>query len=175
MHLTFFPSGGSTIWMKPSTKYVAPAITLLIETTSSFTVLCLNPGLCIYLHGCNLSKRKWTIDGISFDVVFDVAVYLHVCVYIYSMTSICTLHSTIHNAIHAHYTLNKQYYWVFMKCLNNTINMNQSISLSLSLSLSFSLSLQVKGLHFKHTDNFNFWLNTLAHVGLPKVHTQGCI
>ena len=28
---------------------------------------------------------------------------------------------------------------------------------------------QAKGLHFKHTDNFNFWLNTLRHVGLPKV------
>ena len=29
--------------------------------------------------------------------------------------------------------------------------------------------LQMKGLHFKHTDNFNFWLATLRHVGLPKV------
>jgi len=28
---------------------------------------------------------------------------------------------------------------------------------------------QAKGLHFKHTDNFNFWLNTLRHVGLPKI------
>lgn len=31
---------------------------------------------------------------------------------------------------------------------------------------------QAKGLHFKHTDNFNFWLNTLRHVGLPKVSMQ---
>lgn len=30
---------------------------------------------------------------------------------------------------------------------------------------------QTKGLHFKHTDNFNFWLNTLADIGLPKVGT----
>ena len=28
---------------------------------------------------------------------------------------------------------------------------------------------QAKGLHFKHTDNFNFWLQTLEDVGLPKV------
>ena len=28
---------------------------------------------------------------------------------------------------------------------------------------------QAKGLHFKHTDNFNFWLRSLSHVGLPKV------
>jgi Ras GTPase-activating-like protein IQGAP1 len=26
-----------------------------------------------------------------------------------------------------------------------------------------------KGLHFKHTDNFNWWLRTLEHVGLPKI------
>ena len=29
--------------------------------------------------------------------------------------------------------------------------------------------LQAKGLHFKHTDNFNYWLRSLSHVGLPKV------
>lgn len=28
---------------------------------------------------------------------------------------------------------------------------------------------RAKGLHFKHTDNFNFWLNTLRKVGLPKI------
>jgi hypothetical protein len=26
-----------------------------------------------------------------------------------------------------------------------------------------------KGLHFKHTDNFNWWLRTLEHIGLPKI------
>ncbi|XP_064390864.1 ras GTPase-activating-like protein IQGAP1 isoform X3 [Halichondria panicea] len=28
---------------------------------------------------------------------------------------------------------------------------------------------KAKGLHFKHTDNFNFWLNSLANIGLPKI------
>ncbi|KAL5481649.1 hypothetical protein EMCRGX_G021851 [Ephydatia muelleri] len=28
---------------------------------------------------------------------------------------------------------------------------------------------RAKGLHFKHTDNFNFWLETLKFVGLPKI------
>ena len=34
---------------------------------------------------------------------------------------------------------------------------------------------QMKGLHFKHTDNFNFWLNSLQHVGLPKVSTASSL
>jgi hypothetical protein len=29
--------------------------------------------------------------------------------------------------------------------------------------------LKMKGLHFKHTDNFNRWLDSLRHVGLPEI------
>ena len=28
---------------------------------------------------------------------------------------------------------------------------------------------QAKGLHFKHTDNFNFWTRSMESVGLPKI------
>jgi len=31
------------------------------------------------------------------------------------------------------------------------------------------LAHQVRGLHFKHTDNINFWITTMQSVGLPKV------
>ena len=30
-------------------------------------------------------------------------------------------------------------------------------------------SLQAKGLHFKHTDNFNYWTRAMESVGLPKI------
>lgn len=30
-------------------------------------------------------------------------------------------------------------------------------------------SSQATGLHFRHTDNINFWLAAIAHVGLPSV------
>lgn len=32
-----------------------------------------------------------------------------------------------------------------------------------------SLPFQATGLHFRHTDNINFWLSAIAHVGLPSV------
>lgn len=31
------------------------------------------------------------------------------------------------------------------------------------------LRYQATGLHFRHTDNINFWLSAVAHIGLPSV------
>lgn len=42
-------------------------------------------------------------------------------------------------------------------------------NVNLSLFVCF---LQAKGLHFKHTDNFNFWLRALKKVGLPEVRVE---
>ena len=56
-------------------------------------------------------------------------------------------------------------------CLSLSLYLSLSLCLylSLSLSVSFLSSTQLKGLHFKHTDNFNYWLKSLRHIGLPEV------
>lgn len=44
-----------------------------------------------------------------------------------------------------------------------------AVSLIIFLKFMYLSLLQAKGLHFKHTDNFNFWLRALKKVGLPEV------